>query len=228
MEVFIDEVTRVLAVEDACRGLKMAAVSHALITLAGPVLDGYARRKDESGLLDYDDLIGRTQGLLVDPGAAWVLYKLDGGLDHLLLDEVQDTAPAQWRIAHALTAEFFAGTGARDDAYRVRGRRPQAVDLLLPGRRHRKFDRSRRLLAQRVQAAGNQWIERPLEVSFRSTEPVLALVDRVFAAPLAASGVCDPGTLEHAAERTGGAKTAQQICAGGREQMIVGEIVGGG
>ena len=54
-----------------------------------------------------------------------------------------------------------------------------------------------------VQAAGNQWIERPLEVSFRSTEPVLALVDRVFAAPLAASGVCDPGTLEHAAERTG-------------------------
>ena len=155
VEAFIDEVTRVLAVEDARRGLKMAAVSHALVTLAGPVLDGYARRKDESGLLDYDDLIGRTQRLLIDPGAAWVLYKLDGGLDHLLLDEVQDTAPAQWRIAHALTAEFFAGTGARDDKRtRVRGRRPQAVDLFLPGRRHRRIRPLAPAAGQRVQAAG--------------------------------------------------------------------------
>jgi ATP-dependent helicase/nuclease subunit A len=73
------------------------------VTLAAPVVRAYAHRKDGAGLLDYDDLIGRTSRLLVDPGAAWVLYKLDGGLDHLLLDEVQDTAPAQWRIAGALT-----------------------------------------------------------------------------------------------------------------------------
>ena len=117
--------------------IRLAAVSAALATLAGPVAQGYAQRKDEAGLLDYDDLIDRTRTLLVDPGAAWVLYKLDGGLDHLLLDEVQDTAPQQWRIAHALTEEFFAGPGrARPDPHRLRGRRPQAVDLLLPGRRH--------------------------------------------------------------------------------------------
>ncbi|HSU06683.1 MAG TPA: UvrD-helicase domain-containing protein, partial [Acetobacteraceae bacterium] len=202
--VFLNEIDRVLAIEDACRGLKMAQVSHALVTLAGPVLDGYAQRKDESGVLDYDDLIGRTQHLLVDPGAAWVLYKLDGGLDHLLLDEVQDTAPAQWRIAHALTAEFFAGTGAREEDRTVFavGDRKQSI-YSFQGADAEEFDRSRGLLGARVQAAGKRWIERPLEVSFRSTAPVLALVDRVFAGPLAAAGVCEPGTLAHAADRSG-------------------------
>ena len=124
-------------VEDARRALRLASVSGALTTLAGPVADGYAQRKDAAGLLDYDDLIDRTRTLLFDPGAAWVLYKLDGGLDHLLLDEVQDTAPQQWRIAHALTEEFFAGAGlARPHPHGLRGGRPQAVDLFLPGRRH--------------------------------------------------------------------------------------------
>ena len=152
------------------------------------------RARTHAGLLDYDDLIGRTSDLLVDPGAAWVLYKLDGGLDHLLLDEVQDTAPAQWRIAHALTEEFFAGVGrrARGAPHGVRGRRPQAVDLLVPGRRRRRSSTApASRLRRRVSAAGPGWREVPLDVSFRSTEPVLALVDAVFADPLAAAGVVD-------------------------------------
>ena len=105
---------RALAVEETRRALRVAAVSGALLLLAGPVLRAYAGRKQSGGLLDYEDLIGRTRRLLVDPGAAWVLYKLDGGIDHLLLDEVQDTAPGQWQIAHTLTEEFFAGLGAGD------------------------------------------------------------------------------------------------------------------
>ncbi len=201
---FQAEVERVLAVEDACRGLRMAEASHALVTLAGPVLDLYGRRKDESGLLDYDDLIGHTRRLLVDPGAAWVLYKLDGGLDHLLLDEVQDTAPAQWRIAHALTEEFFSGAGAQRQERTVFavGDRKQSI-YSFQGADAEEFDRSRALLGARVRQAGKAWIERPLNVSFRSTEPVLALVDHVFAAPLAAAGVAEPGTLSHLAERSG-------------------------
>jgi ATP-dependent helicase/nuclease subunit A len=201
---FQAEVERVLAVEDACRGLKMAEASHALVTLAGPVLDAYARRKDESGLLDYDDLIGHTRRLLIDPGAAWVLYKLDGGLDHLLLDEVQDTAPAQWRIAHALTQEFFSGAGAQRQERTVFavGDRKQSI-YSFQGADADEFDRSRALLGGRVRQAGKAWVERPLNVSFRSTEPVLALVDQVFADPLAAAGVATPGTLRHVTERSG-------------------------
>ena len=80
-----------------------------------------------------------------------MLYKLDGGLDHLLLDEVQDTAPAQWRIAHALTAEFFAGEAARETDRTVFavGDRKQSI-YSFQGADVDAFDRSHRLLRERV------------------------------------------------------------------------------
>ncbi len=200
---FLDECDRIIAANDACQALRVAAVSTALLTLAAPVLDSYARYKETSGLLDYDDLIGRTSGLLVDPGAAWVLYKLDGGLDHLLLDEVQDTAPEQWRIAHALTEEFFAGEAARDMKRTVFavGDRKQSI-YSFQGADIDAFDRSRQLLRARVAASGQRWQDAQLDVSFRSTRPVLELVDHVFANPIAAAGVVDAGdTLTHYADR---------------------------
>src|SRR5204862_5032400 len=85
----------------------------ALITIAAGVIDGYEVRKDRRGLLDYDDLIDKTLELLERFDSAWVHYKLDRGIDHVLVDEAQDTSPRQWRIIKALTTEFFAGTGAR-------------------------------------------------------------------------------------------------------------------
>ena len=123
-------------------------------------------------MLDYDDLIGRTSALLVDPGAAWVLYKLDGGLDHLLLDEVQDTAPSQWNIAHALTAEFFAGEGAREGTRTVFavGDRKQSI-YSFQGADVEAFDVSRARMAAQVRAAGGVWRGTKLDVSFRSTAP---------------------------------------------------------
>ena len=201
---FVAECERVLAVADACRALAMTELSAALLTLAAPVLHAYAAHKQDSGLMDYDDLIGRTSGLMRDPGAAWVLYKLDGGLDHLLLDEVQDTSPSQWQIAHALTAEFFAGAGAREDQNRTVfavGDRKQSI-YSFQGADADEFDRSRDRLQRRVQAAGKAFRRTPLDVSFRSTRPVLDLVDAVFADPDAARGVVDPGqTLKHHADR---------------------------
>ncbi len=200
---FLAECERVIEVIDNCLALRVAAVSAALLTLAAPVLGAYAAHKEASGLLDYDDLIGRTSRLLVDPGAAWVLYKLDGGLDHLLLDEVQDTAPAQWAIAHALSAEFFAGEAARETARTVFavGDRKQSI-YSFQGADIDEFDRSHRLLAARVRAGEKPWREAQLDVSFRSTRPVLELVDQVFANPAAATGVVEPGqTLAHYADR---------------------------
>jgi ATP-dependent helicase/nuclease subunit A len=203
-EPFLAEGERIAAIEDSRRALHVAAVSHALVALAEPTLAAYDARKTNAGLLDYDDLISRASNLLVDPGAAWVLYKLDGGIDHLLLDEVQDTAPAQWRIAHALTEEFFAGIGARE-AHRTVfavGDRKQSI-YSFQGADADEFDRARTLLHRRVTAAGQEFREVPLDVSFRSTEPVLALVDAVFADPLAAAGVETPGELRHYADRIG-------------------------
>jgi ATP-dependent helicase/nuclease subunit A len=202
-QAFLAEGERVLNVIDSCRALAMANISSALMTLAGPVLRDYAEQKQASGWVDYDDLIGSTSALLRDPGAAWVLYKLDGGLDHLLLDEVQDTSPEQWAIAHALSAEFFAGIGARDTHRTVFavGDRKQSI-YAFQGADVDSFNASRDLLKNRVEAAGEVFRQTPLDVSFRSTQPVLSLVDAVFADPVAAAGVVEPGeTLKHHADR---------------------------
>ena len=199
------EAHRVLAIDDLIRAADTASVSEALCDLAWPLLEQYAARKSASGLLEFDDLIGRSTALLIDPGAQWVLYKLDGGLDHLLLDEVQDTSPEQWAIAHRLTQEFFAGEGAREEARTVFavGDRKQSI-FSFQGADVAGFERARALLGQRVTEAGLAWVEKPLNVSFRSTAPVLALTDAVFADPAAAAGVLLPGEiLQHRADRFG-------------------------
>ena len=199
---FVAERQRIEGIEEQRRASRVAAASAALVTLAIPVMRAYAAGKEGAALVDYDDLIGRTSRLLVDPGAAWVLYKLDGGLDHLLLDEVQDTAPAQWRIAGALTEEFFAGHGARETRRTVFavGDRKQSI-FSFQGADPDEFERWRGKLRARVAAAGEAWRDVELDVSFRSTAPVLALVDAVFADPLAAAGVIEPGALHHLADR---------------------------
>ena len=175
LERYQEEAARIVSVEDSRRGLRLAAVSAALLLLAGPVACGYAQRKDDAGLLDYDDLIDRTRALLFDPGAAWVLYKLDGDLDHLPLDEVQDTAPQQWRIAHALTEEFFAGEGARDRTRTVFavGDSKQSI-YSFQGAATAEFDRLHDILVRRVRISGQVFEDVGLDVSFRSTAPAMA------------------------------------------------------
>ena len=205
------EQQRILGIDDARAAARVAALTAALIRLAEPVAAGFARQKDLAGRLDYDDLIQRASALLVDPGAAWVLYKLDGGLDHLLLDEVQDTAPGQWAITGALTAEFFAGSGAREGVRRTVfavGDRKQSI-FAFQGADPDGFDDWRERLRRQVEAAGERFTEVTLDVSFRSTAPVLALVDAVFTAPEAAAGVCAPGELHHHADRAGHAGSVE-------------------
>ena len=180
------EQARVLAVEDARRSVRCAAATSALLQLVAPALRAYSTAKARAGLLDYGDLIGRTERLLEDPGAAWVLYKLDGGIDHLLLDEVQDTAPEQWRIAHRLTEEFYSGLGAREARDGLgaradgRGRTffavgdPKQSIYSFQGADPAEFQRSRAQMSDRVGGSGQVWRDVELDVSFRSTAPVLA------------------------------------------------------
>lgn len=201
------EQSRVIAVEQSRRALAVAEATTSLLTLALPMLDAYAKRKQNRGLLDYGDLIGRTSKLLQDPGAGWVLYKLDGGLDHLLLDEVQDTAPEQWAIAHRLTEEFFAGLGTRTQdgaparSFFAVGDPKQSI-FSFQGAEPDEFQRSRAEMQARVQGSGRPWRPVTLDVSFRSTRPILDLVDSVFADDLARHGVVTGSSgLHHYADR---------------------------
>ena len=85
--------------------------------------------------------------------AGWVHYKLDRGVDHVLIDEAQDTSPRQWDIVEHIISEFAAGEGARDGiiAHDVCGRRREAVDLLVPGRGAARIRRTPAALQRAIQ-----------------------------------------------------------------------------
>jgi ATP-dependent helicase/nuclease subunit A len=200
---------RLMEVEGRRRACRLLAATRALLGLGAPVLNGYQARKSARGLMDYDDLILSAQRVLQDPGSAWVLYKLDGGLEHVLLDEAQDSNPAQWGIAAALTEEFFAGQGReRDGEPPIRtvfavGDVKQSI-YGFQGADATGFARWKTVFDARCKAIEAELRDVQLKVSFRSTAPVLALVDAVFAEGAAREGVVEPGgTLEHRPDRVG-------------------------
>ncbi|MBW6400543.1 double-strand break repair helicase AddA [Roseomonas sp. HJA6] len=199
------EAERVAAVQEARAAARLLAATIALLAIGTPVLQRYDAAKRRAGMLDYDDLIRGAERLLEDPGSAWVLFKLDGGLDHVLLDEAQDSNPDQWGIVRALTSEFFAGEGAREDGRSIFavGDEKQSI-YRFQGADAEGFARERGHYAQVVPEAQREFRPVTLDVSFRSTAPVLALVDAVFAEGEARAGVVAEGeTLRHFADRAG-------------------------
>ncbi len=113
------EQTRVFQLDIKRRAVLQRDRTHALLVIAGAVATNYKREKQERGLLDYDDLIAKTHDLLNSVSAGWVHFKLDRGIDHVLIDEAQDTSPRQWDIIERLTSEFTSGAGARDGVKRT-------------------------------------------------------------------------------------------------------------
>ena len=137
-------------------------------------------------MLDFDDLIRRTLALLTDRGVAeWVLFKLDGGIDHILVDEAQDTSPRQWAIIDRLAAEFATGEGARPGVVRTIfavGDQKQSI-YSFQGADPGEFARMRADFAGRLGAVGVTLQELALRHSFRSSPAILRLVDAVFGGP---------------------------------------------
>jgi ATP-dependent helicase/nuclease subunit A len=173
----------------------LAAQAHerttALLTLAHAVIDRYETEKRARGTLDYSDLIDRTAAMFDNFQSIWVLYKLDGGIDHVLIDEAQDTSPEQWNVIARLTEEFFAGEGARTERQRTIfavGDEKQSI-FSFQGADPREFEKMRRTFASRVESAGEIFQHEKLDLSFRSAPGVLDAIDEIFARPGAFRGL---------------------------------------
>jgi ATP-dependent helicase/nuclease subunit A len=177
-----------------------------LLTLADAILAGYARAKAARGALDFDDLVAKTRDLFERVPASWVLFKLDGGLDHVLVDEAQDTNPDQWQIVSGLTSEFTAGAGARLGQRRTIfavGDQKQSI-YGFQGAAPEAFDHWRRTYLLRHQDADLAFADVRLVQSFRSTPDIIGAVDRVFARPEAYAGLeADAVATEHQTVREG-------------------------
>ncbi len=207
-EALAAEAERLSRLDDLCGRIAAARASAALHRLADAILEEYLRLKDERALLDYDDLILYARDLLLRTEfAPWVLYKLDGGIDHILIDEAQDTNPEQWELVAALTEEFFAGTGARAANRTVFAVGDVKQSIFSFQRADpAAFERMRAHFAERIRAADADFVEVPLTQSFRSTPAVLDAVDAVFARSPAREGVVPEGEiLEHQPDRAGAA-----------------------
>jgi ATP-dependent helicase/nuclease subunit A len=156
--------------------------TEALLHIAIAVAANYRREKQERGLLDYDDLIDKTLALLSSGASGWVHYKLDRGVDHVLIDEAQDTSPRQWDIIAHIIAEFTAGAGARDGVTRTVfavGDEKQSI-FSFQGAAPREFDARRWELKRKFEDAGLKFESIPFTYSFRSGQAILKSVDHVF------------------------------------------------
>ncbi|MEO1276769.1 MAG: UvrD-helicase domain-containing protein, partial [Pseudomonadota bacterium] len=179
---------------------RVAARAGDLNAFAADWLMRYTAAKNGAGLLDFTDLVGRAADLLTAPGLApWVLWKLDGGIEHILVDEAQDTSPEQWAVIAAIAAEFHAGESARDATrtlFAVGDEKQsiysfQGADPAVFAERRAGFRSSF--------APHGSLAEPALERSFRSAPGILAFVDRVFAGEAAAGLVSDGQAPRHVA-----------------------------
>lgn len=180
--VLEEEQARVLAALARRRVLVTFIGTAALLRLASAVIDRYENAKTSQGLLDFEDLVVKTARLLGSSDAAqWVQYKLDQGLDHILVDEAQDTSPRQWDVVGALAGEFFAGSGARETVRTLFavGDEKQSI-YSFQGAVPAYFDAMRKVFSSRAQQAQHTFHSVDLQLSFRSTPDVLSAVDLVF------------------------------------------------
>ena len=175
------EQERICALLERRRAIACRDRSAALVTVAHEVLKRFQDEKERRGLADYDDLIDKTLALLRNVDAAWVHYKLDLGIDHLLIDEAQDTSSKQWEIVQRLVAEFTAGAGARSVKRTIFavGDEKQSI-YSFQNAAPREFGAVGRNFARAHADSNLEFIFGRLEHSFRSGESVLAAVDVVF------------------------------------------------
>jgi ATP-dependent helicase/nuclease subunit A len=184
---------------EGARGRALIALTLSLLRLGLDITRRFTAAKRRRGVLDYDDLIVTTRRLLdSSESAAWVLYKLDGGIDHVLVDEAQDTNPDQWEVIRKLTEEFFSGQSANDRERTIFavGDTKQSI-FGFQRADPAKLAEMRDWFAERIQFAQRNFAQVPLTVSFRSTPAVLDAVDWVFDQVEAAAGLAPPGDVVH-------------------------------
>ena len=205
-EAVLAAADQVFAVRDRLNRFRIFEKTLAALVLADRLDSRYEALKQRRGKLDFEDLIARTAALLSRSDAGpWVHYKLDQGIDHILVDEAQDTAPLQWDVVRALSEDFFTGEGARP-GFRTMfavGDEKQSI-YSFQGARPERFAAEGRLTARRVTSIAAEFSKIGLPLSFRSTASVLSAVDCVFSVPENRKGLSAEGEdTVHVSNRIG-------------------------
>lgn len=196
--IMMDEAERCINFIDLKNKADLVKDSIALLNICQGIIHRYQDLKKQHGVLDYEDQILQTSKLLQNPlDSQWVHYKLDGGIDHILVDEAQDTSPAQWAIIKGITEEFFSGDARKNQGERtlfVVGDEKQSI-FSFQNADPVEFSKSRRFFADKTAANDAAWKDLSLIENFRSAPLILKMTDQVFATAEMAGHISE--TEEH-------------------------------
>ena len=177
--------------KEKIKAFHLVNMDAALFKITFQILEKYNKVKIKNAVLDFDDLTNKTLALLErSQMATWVLFKLDGGIEHILVDEAQDTNPKQWKIIETLANEFFAGEGKSEKLRTLFavGDKKQSI-YSFQGAHPDEFERRHTFFENKIRASKNDFDTVQFNFSFRSTQPILDLVNKVLKNPKAAKGV---------------------------------------
>src|SRR5690606_7343577 len=203
-ELLLAEQQRLIGIEAQLNAARLVARSEAVLDVVAAIAARYEAEKRRHALLDFDDLIERLGDLFGDRALGpWVQYKLDAGIDHILVDESQDTNEPQWRVVRALADEFFAGEGAvtRPRSIFAVGDQKQSI-YSFQGARPVLFGRTGREMRRLALAAGKNFKPVALHTSFRTLAGILAAVDKVCAREDISAALLATDKIGHEAART--------------------------
>lgn len=179
--VLADEQERLLRLDRDVKAALLVERSEAILDVLAAIHARYEAQKQRHSLLDFDDLIEKLGDLFADREMGpWVQYKLDAGIDHILVDESQDTNERQWRVVRALADEFFSGSGAvsRPRSLFAVGDQKQSI-YSFQGAQPVLFGETGREMARRAREAEKNFADVRLHTSFRTLPGILSAVDKV-------------------------------------------------
>ena len=198
------EFERISIADNTIKTIKLLCSTKSMLHISKNIIDAYNSYKEMYSLLDYEDLIIKTKSLLENrENTDWVLFKLDGGIDHILVDEAQDTSPNQWAIIRAITKEFFVGQSSYEGniprSVLVVGDRKQSI-YSFQGADPNEFDKMYDYFLEEY----SSFEKVHLDVSFRSTKAIMDCVNLLFEAEDVKKGVVTKGqSVKHCPFRLG-------------------------
>lgn len=194
-DFILKEAERSYQTKEYINNLTNFEFTSAFLNITYYIFEIYSFLKKQKGCLDYSDLIFETNKLLSNSKfnnldgenafSSWINYKLDEGIDHILIDEAQDTSPLQWDIVQSITTEFFSGQGQKGELDRtifVVGDEKQSI-FSFQGAEPDIFNLTLKDYKYKIEQCGKKFDNIFLNTSFRSLKSVLNVVDEVFAEP---------------------------------------------
>ncbi len=180
-DFIVTEQNKLEVTREKINSLKCLQLSYAFTLLAHHLLQVYTELKHQNSVLDFGDLIDKTKQLFSQQEMEWILFKLDDGVDHILVDESQDTSINQWELILKIVEDFFNGESAKcGRTLFVVGDRKQSI-YSFQGAEPSLFVNLRYFFENKASSVEQKWKNISLDVSFRSSQAVLDLVNVIFA-----------------------------------------------